>query len=83
MQFLLLDIGHLDLPFNPKNEIIRVYAHLGEERTPLKEWLVACLWHSLMYSTGGLAWRDRHQDLIEHAGRVGLSVREWMDSQLT
>ncbi len=44
MQFLLLDLGHIDLGFDPKNEILRVYAYLGQERTPVKEWLAACLW---------------------------------------
>ncbi len=28
-QFLLLDLGHADLSFDPKNEILRVYAYLG------------------------------------------------------
>ena len=82
MQFLLLDLGHVDFGFDPKNEIVRVYAYLGEKKTPVKEWLSACLWHSLMYSTGGLAWRDKHTDLIAQAHRAGISVREWMDSQL-
>jgi len=27
MQFLLLDLGHLDLGFDPKSEIVRVYAY--------------------------------------------------------
>lgn len=82
MQFLLLDLGHIDLDFDPKNEIVRVYAYLGQETTPAKEWLVACLWHSLMYSTGGLAWRNKHNDLLESTHRIGISIREWMDSQL-
>ena len=82
MQFLLLDLGHVDLGFDPKNEILRVYAYLGKEKTPLKEWLAACLWHSLMYSTGGLAWRDKHRDLIEGTKKAGINVREWMDSAL-
>jgi hypothetical protein len=82
MQYLLLDLCHVEHGFDPKNEIVRVYAYLGEEKTPVKEWLAACLWHSLMYSAGGLAWRDKHQDLIEQAYRAGISVREWMDSQL-
>jgi hypothetical protein len=82
MQFLLLDLGHTDLGFDPKSEIVRVYAYLGEEKTPVKEWLAGCLWHSLMYSTGGLAWRNRHQGLIEQTSHAGISVREWMDSEL-
>ncbi|MBT9438858.1 MAG: hypothetical protein GAS50_06665, partial [Desulfobacterales bacterium] len=50
MQFLLLDLGHLDIGFEVKNEILRVYAYLGEKRTPVKEWLAACLWHNLTYN---------------------------------
>ncbi len=46
-QFLLLDLGHVDLGFDPKNEILRVYAYLGEDRTPVKVWLAACLWYML------------------------------------
>lgn len=86
MQFLLLDLGHveLDLGFDPKNEILRVYAYLGEERTPLKEWLAACLWHSLAYHSimGNRAGLVRHEDLLERAREAGISVREWMDSVL-
>ncbi|WP_406657478.1 hypothetical protein V7O62_02680 [Methanolobus sp. ZRKC2] len=85
MQLLLLDLGHIDLGFDPKNEILRVYAYLGEERTPVKEWLAACLWHNLMYSPidanfpAGLV---RHDNLLEDAGKAGISLREWMDSVL-
>ena len=84
MPFLLLDLGYLDLGFDPKNEILRVYAYLGEDRTPVKEWLAACLWHTLFYSTiggnpGGLV---RHKDLLERAAAAGVSVREWMDLAL-
>ena len=85
MQFLLMDMGHVDLGFDPKNEILRVYAYLGQGRTRVKEWLAACLWYSLSYSPvdktspAGLV---RHQDLLERAGEVGVSVREWMDSEL-
>jgi hypothetical protein len=83
MPLFLLDLGHKDLEFNPKNEVLRVYAYLGEERTPVKEWLAACLWHNLAYNPidegnpGGLV---RHQDLLEHAAQAGISWREWMDS---
>ncbi|WP_445475230.1 hypothetical protein ACT9XH_00340 [Methanococcoides methylutens] len=85
MQLLLLDLGHLDLGFDPKNEILRVYAYLDGERTPVKEWLAACLWHNLMYSfidanyPAGLV---RHKHLLEDAGKAGISLREWMDSVL-
>jgi len=83
MQFLLLDLGHLDLGFDPKNEVVRVYAYLGEQRTPIKQWLSACLWHSLTYSRLEPAYPAglvRHNELLEHAAALGLSVREWMDS---
>ncbi|WP_406660585.1 hypothetical protein V7O66_12190 [Methanolobus sp. ZRKC3] len=85
MQLLLLDLGHIDLGFDPKNEILRVYAYLDGERTPVKEWLAACLWHNLMYSLidanypAGLV---RHKHLLEGAGKAGISLREWMDSVL-
>lgn len=85
MQLLLLDLGHIDLGFDPKNEILRVYAYLDGERTPVKEWLAACLWHNLMYSLidanypAGLV---RHKHLLEDAGKAGISLREWMDSVL-
>ena len=83
MQFLLLDLGHMDLGFDPKNEVVRVYAYLGEERSPKKLWLAACLWHNLSYARmdpavpAGLV---RHKELLEHAAALGVSVREWMDS---
>lgn len=80
MQFLLLDLGHIDLGFDPKNEILRVYDYLGEERTPVKEWLAACLWYNLSHNIhGGL---NRHKDLLERTRQGGISVREWMDSVL-
>ncbi len=82
MPFSLMELGHKDLGFNPRNEVLRVYAYLGEERTPVKEWLAACLWHNLSHNTidvipCGLV---RHQDLLEHAAQVGISLRGWMDS---
>ncbi len=82
MQFLLLDLGHIDLGFDPKNEILRVYAYLGEERTPVKEWLAACLWQNLMYSymdANNPAGLVRHKNLLERAAQAGISPREWMD----
>ena len=81
MQFVLLDLGHVDLGFDPKNEILRVYAYLGEGKTPVKEWLAACLWYNLAYSKiGGLFTRDQHSDLRERARSAGVSGREWMDA---
>ena len=85
MQFLLLDLGHIDIGFEVKNEILRVYAYLGEERTGVKEWLAACLWHNLTYSAmdaDNLAGLVRHKHLIEDAGKAGISLSEWMDSVL-
>jgi hypothetical protein len=85
MQFLLLDLGHIDIGFEVKNEILRVYAYLGEKRTQVKEWLAGCLWHNLMYSymdannPAGLVHRE---ELLEHAEQAGISLREWMDSAL-
>ena len=85
MQFLLLDLGHIDIGFEVKNEILRVYAYLGEKRTPVKEWLAACLWHNLMYSymdANNPAGLVHHKELLERAEQVGISLREWMDSVL-
>ena len=94
MQLLLLDLGHIDLGFDLKNEILRVYAYLGEERTPVKEWLAACLWYNLTYSPmagypaglGPIAGYPvglvQHKDLLERAEQMGISPREWMDSAL-
>lgn len=82
MPFLLLDLGHIDLGFDPKNEIVMVYSYLGDNRTPVMQWLAACLWHNLMYNVSGLLWQNKHKDLIEHARKHGISVREWMDALL-
>ena len=80
MQFVLLDLGHVDLGFDPKNEILRVYAHLGDKRTPTMEWLAACLWHNLVHNGhGGLC---RHGEIVRKASELGISTREWMDSVL-
>ena len=81
VQFLLLDLGHVDLGFDPKNEILRVYAYLGEERTPVKEWLAACLWYNLSVGGNprGVVIQER---LLERAEQLGISTREWMDSIL-
>ena len=80
MQFLLLDLGHIDFGFDPKNEILRVYAHLGEERTQVKEWLAACLWYNLMNNQhGGLI---RHKNLTELADQKAINLHEWMDKAI-
>jgi len=85
MQFLLLDLGHIDIGFEVKNEILRVYAYLGAERTPVKKWLAACLWHNLMYSyldANNPAGLVRHKNLLERTKEMGISVREWIESVL-
>jgi hypothetical protein len=82
--FLLSDLGFIDLGFDPKNEILRVYAYLGGDRTPVKMWLTACLWYALtLEATAGLfTARGTHRDLIQRAKACGLSVRDWMDRRL-
>lgn len=80
MQYLLLDLGYVDLGFDPKNEVVRVYAYLGDNRTPVMQWLAACLWHNLMSNVGGLLWQNKHNDLIYHAREHGISVSEWMNA---
>ena len=88
MQFLLLDLSHADLGFDPRNELLRVYAYLGEERTPAKKWLAACLWHDLTYNPifvdpdYKLAFGRAHKELYQNAKEKGISVREWIDSAL-
>jgi hypothetical protein len=80
MQFLLLDLGHRDLGFDPRNNILRVYACLGEEVTAIKQWLAACLWYNLVHNEqGGLI---THTDLIQQCKDKGVTVHEWMDSVL-
>ena len=76
--FLLLDLSHVDLGFEPKNEILRVYAYLGERRTPVKEWLAACLWKNLMQMPAGPG-RFLHKDLIERSEQAGTTLRGWID----
>jgi hypothetical protein len=88
MPFLLLDLGHIDLGFDPRNEILRTYAYLGEHRTPEKEWLAACLWYTITYnpifidSNYKVALGRVHKRIIEKAESLGVCLRQWMDSQL-
>jgi hypothetical protein len=84
LQFLLLDLGHVDLGFDPKNEILRVYAYLGEEHAPVREWLAACLWFNLALTpmAGLYEAYGRHAELIQTAAAQGVNVREWMDAAL-
>ena len=83
MQWLLLDLGHIDLGFDPRSEILRVYANLAD-RTPVKKWLAACLWYTLVLERPASLcdWGHRHRELVEMAQAKGISVREWMDTQL-
>ncbi len=85
LQLLLLDLGHIDLGFDPRNNILRVYACLGEERTPVKEWLAACLWYTLVHNQHGAligSWTSSHTDLIKRCKDKGVTIDEWMDSVL-
>ncbi len=80
LQFLLLDLGHIDLGFDPRNNILRIYACLGEEVTDVKRWLAACLWYNLVHNQqGGLI---SHTDLIQQCKDKGITADEWMDSVL-
>ncbi len=81
-QFLLLDLGYVDLGFNPANEVKRVYAYLGEGRTPVQEWLAACLWYKVTLEPPAslYKWGWRHKDLLTKAAEKGISVRTWADS---
>lgn len=83
MQWLLLDLGHIDLGFDPKSEILRVYAYLGD-KTPAKEWLAACLWYTLVLERPASLYDfgHRHKELVETARTQGISVREWTNGQL-
>ncbi len=84
MQFLLLDLGHVDLGFDPKNEILRVYANLGES-TPVKRWLAACLWYKCVLEPPAGLYRGGfcHKELLRRADAAGVSIRDWMDQRLS
>jgi hypothetical protein len=81
MHVLLLDLGHADIGFDPRNEILRVYAYLGaqNERTATKEWLALRLWYQLYYA---LHRRDVHQALVERMETAGLGLRGYVDAVL-
>ena len=72
----------------PRNEILRTYAYLGEDRTPVKEWLAACLWYTITYNPifidpdYKIALGRKHRELVQRAESLGVSLREWMDSRL-
>jgi hypothetical protein len=88
MQFLLLDLGHVDLGFDPKNEILRVYAYLGEDRAAVKQWLAASLWCNIYHNPQGGLMPDAseessaHLQILTRAKELRISARDWMDSQL-
>ena len=84
MQFLLLDLGHVDLGFDPKNEILRVYAYMGEDCTPVQQWLAACLWFNLtlMPPASLYQWGGRHKELPARAAEQNIRVRKWMETLL-
>lgn len=85
MHFLLLDLGHIDLGFDPRNEILRTYAYLGDAHTPAKRWLAACLWHQFVLAPGAslYRWGRRHKELMARTASAGVSVRTWMDGLLS
>jgi hypothetical protein len=68
--------------------LLHTYAYLGEDRTPVMEWLAACLWYSLTYnpifidSDYKIALGRAHKGIVDRAESLGVSVREWMDSEL-
>lgn len=85
MQFLLLDLGHKDLGFNPKNEILRVYAYLSDDHRPVTRWLAASLWFTLalMPPASLYQWGWRHKDLLARATEQDVSIHTWMDTTLS
>jgi hypothetical protein len=79
--FLLLDLAYVDLGCDPKNEILRVYAYLGEEHSPVKEWLAACLWKSLA-GVGSASGLLIQKELNLRARGMGFSARQWIEARL-
>jgi hypothetical protein len=84
MQFLLLDLGHVDLGFNPRNEVLRVYAYLGDDHAPVKRWLAASLWYKFVLEPPAslYRWGWRHKALLARADSAGINVRTWMDAEV-
>jgi len=66
---------------DPKNEILRVYTYLGDNRTRVKEWLAACLWKSLS-GAGNPRGLVVQRELNDRALGLGVSTREWIDAPL-
>jgi len=83
-QFLLLDLGYVDLGFNPANEVKRVFAYLGDARKPEQEWLAACLWYKVTLEPPAslYKWGWRHKALLAKAVERGISVRTWIDAAM-
>lgn len=81
MQLLLMDLAYADLGCDPKNDILRVYTYLGEDRTGVKKWLAACLWKSLSGAGNPLGLAVQ-KELNDRAGELGVSTREWIDARL-
>ncbi len=84
IQWLLIDLSHVDLGFDPKNEILRVYAYLGERRSPIKEWLTACLWYNIARSwPAGLdCGRGNYPELLATTEAGGIVTDEWVSAKL-
>jgi hypothetical protein len=75
LHLLLLDLAHLALPADPRSEIQRVYAYVGEASAE-KRWLAASLWHNLRYNRpAGLA---RHKELVEQTASLGIELDSWL-----
>ncbi|MHB9033477.1 MAG: hypothetical protein ACYC6L_10555 [Anaerolineae bacterium] len=81
VQRLSLDPADLEPGCSPRDEIVRVYAYLGEEHPPTKEWLAACLWKSLA-GAGNPAGLVIQHELAARALECGVSTRAWLDRQL-
>lgn len=82
-EFLLLDLSYKNLGFDIKNEILRVYAYLGNNNNPTAKWLVASLWFMLTYGHASLLSSfSHHEDLIKKANNEGLNVCTWMNTIL-
>ena len=80
MHFLLLDLGHVDLGFDPTSEVLRVFAWFGEERSAYKEYWAALLWFQLRYNRP--AGLTAHDELLSHAASFGVSTDTFFDRAL-
>lgn len=81
IQFLLMDLAYVNIGFDPKDEIFRVYTYLGHERTPAKEWLAACLWKNLSGVGNPRSWIIQ-KEISVRAEKLGVITREWIDLKL-